>query len=70
MIFFNIFRYEETNSLPILVTKLNDWNSNLSIKQQYLYSFSAYLMSECTGISEKYKAFCDESFSYLGIKNK
>lgn len=67
---FNIFQYEETNSLSNLAEKVQHWNSDLSIKKDYFYSFSVYLKATCNDISKEYKAFCDEGLSYLGIKNK
>jgi hypothetical protein len=65
---FTIFRYEETNSFPNLVLKLNDWNSDLSIKKKYLFSFSSYVTSVCSGTSEKYKKFRDSALFFLGMK--
>ena len=37
------------------------------INPLFYYSFSAYLMSDCNGSSEKYKEFCKQAFSYLEI---
>ncbi|HFK5879044.1 TPA: hypothetical protein ACGYSL_002972 [Legionella pneumophila] len=67
---FFIFRYEEANLLSNLTQKLALWNSDLSLKREHCYSFSAYLISSCNGISENYKVFCNSTMSHLGIKTE
>ncbi|MDP3267657.1 MAG: hypothetical protein Q8M40_01280 [Legionella sp.] len=65
---FFIFRYKRMNSISNLTKALVEWNSDFSLKQNYSYSFSAYLASNCKAISKNYRSFCDSAFSYLDMK--